>query len=296
MRLTGLIPALPTEPARAYPVIKWAGGKRQLLTQLLRLTPAITGTYFEPFLGGGAMFFATAPHRAVLNDANADLVQMYAAIRDDAAGVMRALDAMLPFVQDEAFYYSVRSRDGSSLSATERAARLIFLNKTCYNGLYRVNRKGQFNVPFGRYAQPPGLYSRDNLLAVAGMLQRADLMCGDFEEALAGAGAGDFVYLDPPYVPLSRTANFTKYTAGSFDEAAQRRLAEVFRDLDRRGCNVLLSNSDHPLVRDLYAGFVLDQVYAARNVNSDPAARGKIAELAVHNYHLPDATVSGAAC
>lgn len=273
--------------ASADPVIKWAGGKRSLRVALLALAPPTYSTFYEPFLGGAAFFLALSPQAAVLGDANCELVFLYQAIRDEPRAVMDALDATKDRTLDEEFFYATRAILPETLSLVDRAARFIYLNKTCYNGLYRVNSRGQFNVPFGRYATRPGLYNRENLLRVSCMLRAATLRCGDFAEVLADAGEGDFVYLDPPYVPLTPTASFTRYTKGNFGLADQQRLAQTVRDLDARGCRVLLSNSDTPLVRELYAGFHLDEVYAPRNINSDPTARHKIRELAIRNYPLP---------
>jgi DNA adenine methylase len=276
----------PREPAPAEPIVKWAGGKRNLRQQLLSLAPETFATYFEPFLGGGAFFFSLAPARAMLGDANRELIQVYEAIRDDPQTVMEELDAMQAHVLDAEFYYATRAAPAAS-SCFRRAAQFIYLNKTCYNGLYRVNRAGQFNVPFGRYASPPALYQRENLLRVSGLLRQAQLSCGDFADVLERAGKGDFAYLDPPYVPISRTASFTRYTAGAFAEPEQRRLSDVVATLSRRGCRVLLSNSDTPLVRQLYSGYHIDTVYTSRNINSDSRGRQKIAELAIRNYALP---------
>lgn len=275
---------IPSPPIKVAPLVKWAGGKRSVLPALLALAPPRFRVYYEPFLGGAAFFLALAPASAVIGDANPELVAMYQAIRDYPHEVMAALDRMQPSVLDAASYYAIRSQDPDSLPPAERAARFIYLNKTCYNGLYRVNRKGQFNVPFGRYLQPPPLYERTNLERVALLLQRSELRCGDFEEMLEDAGADDFVYLDPPYVPLSKTANFTAYTSGAFTEADQRRLAAVVHRLTDRGGRVLLSNSDTPLVRDLYAGYDIREVYVPRNINSNAQGRRKIAELAIRNY------------
>ncbi len=274
---------------RAAPLVKWAGGKRALLADLLPLVPREVRTFYEPFAGGAAFFLALAPQHAVLGDANRDLIELYQAVRDDPEAVIAALDRLQPHVQDRDHYYRVRAGDPAALSLPERAARLIYLNKTCYNGLYRVNRSGRFNVPFGRYAKPPLLYDRANLLAAATLLRGAELRCADFVEVLADAGEGDFAYLDPPYVPLSATASFTAYTSGVFGPAEQRRLAEVFHDLTRRGCRALLSNSDMPVVRELYAEYLptTSVVYAPRAINSDARGRSRIPELAIRNYRLP---------
>ncbi|MFN8557595.1 MAG: DNA adenine methylase [Dehalococcoidia bacterium] len=279
----------------ATAIVKWAGGKRSLRDQLLALAPRRFATYYEPFLGGATYFLSLASRvamrRAVLADANAELMQLYEAVRDMPDAVMAELDVLQPHAADEQFFYRLRATPPDSLAPAARAARFIYLNKTCYNGLYRVNRKGQFNVPFGRYPTRPSLYSPENLRRVALLLRRADLRCGDFGETLAGAGPGDFIYLDPPYAPLTPTASFTRYTRGAFGEDDQRRLAATMHDLTARGCKALLSNSETPLIRELYGGgpYRIDVVYAPRNINSDPTRRHKIAELAIRNYDLDEA-------
>jgi DNA adenine methylase len=276
----------------ASPIVKWAGGKRSLRQQLLQLTPPQVSVYYEPFLGGASFFLSLASlapiARAVLNDVNDDLMQLYRAVRDDPAALMVALNALQPHVLDEAFYYELRGLDPDTCDPDARAARFVYLNKTCYNGLYRVNRKGRFNVPFGRYATPPALYNRDNLLRVSQLLRLAELRCEDFAETLKEAGTGDFVYLDPPYVPLNQTASFTRYTRLDFGADDQRRLAQVIHELTARGCNVLLSNSETPLVRELYRGprYQIDVVLAPRNINSDGGSRQKVPELAIRNYSV----------
>lgn len=277
------------DTGKALPIVKWAGGKRMILPKLMQYLPpklSEDATYYEPFLGGAAFFLALAPRRAVLGDVNPDLIEMYEAVRDVPACVTARLDVMQPHAQDTDYYYQVRALKPADLSLPERAARLIFLNKTCYNGLYRVNASGQFNVPFGRYAQRPTLYDPTNLARVSRLLRGADLRCTDFEAVLAGAGRDDFVYLDPPYVPLTTTANFTRYTKGSFTEEDQRRLARTMHDLHERGASVLLSNSDTPLVRELYADFHIEEVHAPRLINSDASGRRNVRELAIHTYPL----------
>jgi DNA adenine methylase len=270
--------------SHAEPVIKWAGGKRHLRQQLLRLAPRSYRCFYEPFLGGAAFFLALAPPHAVLGDANQEVMQLYEAIRDDPDAVMVELDRMQPYVLDKAYYYHLRAISSESLTLAQRAARFIYLNKTCYNGLYRVNKAGQFNVPFGRYKTPPRLYDRANLLRVSQLLRRAVLRCADFAHVLADARQEDFIYLDPPYVPLSPTSSFTRYTKDSFAIEDQYRLAKTVRELTDRGCYILLSNSDTPLVRELYAGYYVDEVYAPRNINSDINGRRRIRELAIRNY------------
>jgi DNA adenine methylase len=273
---------------RAQPILKWAGGKRSVIAQLQRFVPPRFASYYEPFFGGGAFFFSLAPRVAVLGDINHDLIELYRAVRDEPEAVMAELDGMQPRVRDSVYYYQTRALMPDALKPARRAARLIFLNKTCYNGLYRVNRAGQFNVPFGRYKREPSLYNRDNVLAVSRLLKAAILRCADFETILSDVPSRAFVYLDPPYVPLSRTSSFTRYTAGSFEEAEQRRLAEVIRRLSKQGCFVLLSNSDTPLTRELYRDFEITTVYAPRNINSVASGRTRMIELAIRNYRGVD--------
>lgn len=265
------------------PFLKWVGGKSQLLDQLRPLLPRMFGRYFEPFVGGAALFFAIRPAGATLSDVNAELVDCYRAIRDDVDGVLEALEGHR---YDRDHYYEVRDVDPESLSLVERAARTIFLNKTGFNGLYRVNRAGKFNVPFGRHANP-SFADEDNLRSCALALRGVELLVRDFRAVLAHASRGDFVYFDPPYVPVSDTADFTSYAAGGFSTRAQEELADVFRRLTEKGVYAMLSNSGAPLVRELYADFAIDDVYAARNVNSNAAKRGKVVEVVVRNYGEP---------
>ncbi len=268
------------EPPGPRPFLKWAGGKRRLLSQLEPLMPQGFRRYFEPFVGGGAMFFALGPGDAVLGDVNGELADCYRAIRDDVGAVVAALGAHR---YEKRHYYSVRALDPRSLALPDRAARTIFLNRTCFNGLYRVNREGRFNVSFGRY-DAPVICDEDNLRACAEVLAEAAIQVGDFEGTLEAAGEGDFVYLDPPYVPASEAASFTAYSAAGFGLADHARLARVFRRLAKRGAKVMLSNSDAPAVRALYAGFPLDRVEAPRCINSDGSGRGRVGELVVRSY------------
>jgi len=216
---------------------------------------------------------------AFLSDVNAELVNCYEAVRDDVHGVIRALRG---HVYESDHYYEVRALKPADLPPAERAARTIFLNKTGYNGLYRVNRSGQFNVPFGRMTKPL-FCDVENLQACSRALAGVSITHGDFAEATKRAKKGDFVYFDPPYVPLSPTSDFTAYIPGGFGEAEQRKLAKVFAKLADRGVHVMLSNSDTPLVRELYADFEINVVYASRSVNSNAARRGKLAEVVVCN-------------
>jgi DNA adenine methylase len=267
----------------AKPFLKWAGGKGQLLAQFRPLFPAEYGRYFEPFVGSAAVFFALRPRRAVLTDVNRELLDCYCAVQED---VERVIVALRRHAYDEEHYYRVRDLDPAKLSPPDRAARTIFLNKTGYNGLYRVNKKGRFNVPFGRYTNPGFAHpdQLDNLRACARVLQGVTLEVRDFAEVGNHARARDFVYFDPPYVPASSTADFTSYVPGGFGWEEQRRLAEVFAQLTRRGVRAMLSNSDTPAVRDLYAAFRIDVVLASRSINSRADKRGKVGEVVVRNY------------
>lgn len=261
------------------PFLKWAGGKSQLLGRLRAHVPPSYGRYFEPFLGGGALFFALRPARGVLSDVNREIIDCYTAVRDDVSGLVAALRNHR---YDSKHYYAVRDADPAALPLVERAARTIFLNKTGFNGLYRVNRSGKFNVPFGRYAKP-AICDEENLRACSAALANVELLAADFERAGARAAAGDFVYFDPPYVPLSRTAAFTAYAPGGFDLDAQARLASFFGTLAERGVAVLLSNSDVPAIRKLYARYAMQSIEATRVINCKATRRGPVRELLVHH-------------
>jgi DNA adenine methylase len=271
------------DPDQPRPFLKWAGGKTQLLPQLRPLLPPRDriGRYFEPFVGSAALFFALRPRRAVLSDVNRELVSSYRAIKNDVEGVIRELRA---HVYGAEHYYRVRDEvRPASLSPTARAARTIYLNKTCFNGLYRVNRAGRFNVPFGRYTNP-SICDADNLRACSLALRHVELAVRDFSDVAKHARAGDFVYFDPPYVPLSDTSDFTSYIPGGFGAAEQQRLAKVFAQLAQSGVHVMLSNSDTPPVRSLYARFHIHPVLASRSINSKITKRGKVGEVVVTSY------------
>ncbi len=262
---------------RPRPFLKWAGGKTQLLPQILARFPKVYRRYHEPFVGGGAVFFGLLPARAILSDINADLVATYAAIRDDVGAVIAALEE---HEVSETHYYAVRAQQPGELTAVAAAARTIYLNRTCFNGLYRVNRRGEFNVPFGRYTNPT-VCNSENLRAVSAALARVDLRCEDALAIGKRAQPGDLVYFDPPYDPVSPTASFTSYAKGGFGKEEQTALAEVFRSLAERGVNVVLSNSDTPFVRKLYKGFRLEKVFARRAINSRADRRGVVSEVLV---------------
>jgi DNA adenine methylase len=271
----------------AQPFLKWVGGKAQLLSQFDRFFPAKIEGYSEPFIGGGAVFFHLKHRfpqmRAFLRDNNEELINTYRAVRDFPRELMQRLDEhlLLYRADRERYYYLVRSHHHLPQDHTvERAARVIFLNKTCFNGLWRVNRRGEFNVPIGSHKNP-ALYDRDNLLAASAALRDVELDVQDFRDTLNETQAGDFAYIDPPYVPLSATASFTSYTKEDFGADEQLELAAVFADAACRRVRVMLSNSDTPFVRKLYSDFEIHTVQARRAINRDGAKRGAISEVVV---------------
>ena len=250
--------------------MKWAGGKTQLWPQLAGAAPATYGRYIEPFFGGGAFYFHLRPKSAVVADSNSELITMYRAVADDPDAVFEALQVM---ENTEEFFYEVRALDWTTLSATAAAARMLFLNRTCFNGLYRVNRKGQFNVPFGRY---PKLSLPDlaQLRVAAGVLRSAEIVEGDYLKVLGRyASPGDLVFLDPPYVPVGVYSDFKRYTKEQFSEQDHRNLAIEVRRLADLGCHVLLTNSNHPLVHELYEGFQIEVIPTKRFINSNGNGR-----------------------
>lgn len=267
---------------RAHPVIKWAGGKRQLIERYKEFFPSSYNVYHEPFLGGGAVFFHLVPPVAFLSDSNTELINMYQVIQNK---VDQLIEDLSRHRSDSDYYYQIRARDVNTLNDVQRASRLIYLNKTCYNGLYRVNRKGEFNVPFGKYKHPRFL-DAELLLAVNRVLQRAVLSSGDFEGVLDNARPGDFIYFDPPYFPVSKTANFTDFTQNSFGVRDHERLARTFDELARMGCLVMLSNSDMPFVREMYAKYSqgIIPLTANRSINSRGDRRGPVGELIVCSW------------
>lgn len=255
-----------------------------MLPVLTQHLPGSFKRYFEPFVGGGAMFFhlyaSDRRLKAFLGDLNAELINCYASVRDDVDMVIRLLKQHR---NERDHFYLVRSLDVAKLDEAQRAARIIYLNKTCFNGLYRVNSRGQFNVPFGSYKNPRTC-DEDNLRAASAAFSNAKMHCGHFHDLLKHARRSDFVYLDPPYQPLSATANFTSYTSRCFAQKDQEELAEVVAQLDKRGCYIMLSNSDNELIHHLYKGFHIETVYATRAINCKGDRRGRISELLVMNY------------
>jgi len=270
------------------PFLKWAGGKTQLLDQFEPLYPPPGGIrrYLEPFLGSAAVFFHVRrlikPVEAVLSDGNEELINAYRCIQTDPGKVIRQLTKHRN--HHSAFhYYSTRARKTGKMSAVARAARFIYLNKTCFNGLYRVNGQGAFNVPIGRYKNP-SILDPENLRSVADALRGVTLHVAHFREVVGRAEKGDFIYFDPPYHPLSPTSSFTSYTRTPFSARDQERLSEIYGELSRKGCRVMLSNSDCPFIRNLYRGYDLRKVKARRSINSRADRRGRISELVVLNY------------
>lgn len=258
------------------PFLKWVGGKRQLLSQLLPHIPQPIQRYHEPFVGGGALFFALQPRQAFLSDLNPRLVRTWSAVRDNVEALIEVLST---YPHDKDFFLTQRQTPIDTASDVEVAAWMIYLNKTAYNGLYRVNRSNQFNVPFGRYVNPT-ICDAPNLRACSKALSTTEVFHAPFTSVQDRARPGDLVYFDPPYVPLSTTSSFTSYTMDSFSTEDQVALRDLALSLKSRGVHVLLSNSNAPLVYDLYReNFTIVEVLAARSVNSKAQGRAKIPEL-----------------
>ena len=267
------------------PFVKWAGGKRQLLPELLKRIPKFT-TYCEPFVGGGALFFYLQPKKAIINDFNKDLINTYITIQNDVESLIQHLST---YKNDSESYYKIRELDRTPLfhrmSATEKASRLIYLNKTCYNGLFRVNSMGEFNSPFGSY-KSPNIVNEPTLRAIHNYFQNADVtfLSGDFEAAVKGLKKGTFVYFDPPYDPVSASSNFTGYTNLGFGKQEQRRLKEVCDELNAKGIKFLLSNSATDFILDLYKEYNIEKISAKRVINSNANNRGNVDEVLIRNY------------
>jgi len=273
---------LPSTPDVARPFLKWAGGKRRLLAQYRPYFPSGIARYHEPFVGSAAVFFDLEPVKAVLADSNAALINCYAAVRDHVEPLIRHLDRLQARHSPGHFYEARERYNAARLGAVERAALFIYLNHTCYNGLYRVNRRGHFNVPAGRYRRPR-ISDPGGLRAASAVLQRSRLVTRRFDACETDAARGDFVYIDPPYHRLN-AGSFTSYTAEGFGEAEQRELAAVVDRLHAAGCRVMVSNSDTPLVRELYGAYRIVPIRAARAINSAPGGRGPVDELLILNY------------
>lgn len=274
-----MMPAPTPGPAR--PFIKWPGGKSRLVPEILKRIPECFSTYHEPFAGGAAVFFALRPKRAVLNDKSPELANAYRVVRSDVETLIAELSSGC-YRNDKATYLKIRALDPGKLTPVQRAARFIYLNRTCFNGLWRVNRNGQFNVPFGDKPKVR-ICDAENLRAVAEALKNVTLLNHDFSYVEAVARAGDVVYMDPPYHPASPTASFTAYTEQAFSEEDQVRVASVAAVLARRGIKVIVSNSDTPFIRELYGkkGFRIEEVTAPRPISADPKGRLPAPELII---------------
>lgn len=274
----------PTQKNPARPFLKWAGGKKQLLPELLARIPEHFERYFEPFIGGGALFFALQPQKAVISDINPDLVNVYQVIQSNLGALIQDLKKH-PYEKE--YFYNLRNLDRSSSCQTwdpiQKASRFIYLNKTCFNGLYRVNSEGHFNTPFGSYKNPT-IVDEMNLRACSQALQGVEISVGCFNSVLEKAQKNDFIYFDPPYLPLTDTANFTAYSRDGFDLEMQIKLRDLCLDLDQRGIKFMASNSSAPLILDLYQDFSIELVDATRAINSKVDLRGKIKEVIITNY------------
>ena len=264
----------------AKPFLKWVGGKRKVLKWLRDLYPPSYGRYYEPFVGGGAVFFDLGPRRATLSDTNGELIECYCTVRDR---VDELIEALKIHVYDKEYYYRIREQDPGDLDPVKRAARMISLNHTGFNGLYRVNSKGKFNVPFGRYVNPT-ICAEPTLRACSSRLANSRMLEQGFEKVLSSAKKNDFVYLDPPYIPLSKTANFTAYQKRGFGMDNQERLADVFDELSVRGVFAMLSNSNGEWVHGRYSDYKIAEIEAARQINSVSTRRGPVGEIVVTNY------------
>ncbi len=266
----------------AKPFVKWVGGKRQIINEIHSRMPEKYNKYFEPFVGGGAVFFSNGFKNAVICDKNKDLINVYKVIKNNVEELIQLLKKHL---NNKEYYYNVRAIDTNTLDEVEQASRFIYLNKTCYNGLYRVNLKGQFNVPFGRYKSPL-ICDEDNLRAVSLKLKNTLIINADFENILSRAKKSDLIYFDPPYVPLSDTAYFVSYNKDGFSWKEQIRLRDIYKKLTEKGVFCILSNSYTPEVLELYSGYKIDIVKAGRAINSNGKGRGKINEVIVTNYEI----------
>lgn len=270
------------------PIVKWVGGKRQLIDELKKYTPNKFNTYFEPFFGGGANLFTLQPKNAVINDLNKDLIVTYLVIKNNVDELIEKLKEH-ESKNTEEYFYKIRDLDRKrtyrKLSDVDKAARLIYLNKTCYNGLFRVNSLGQFNTPYGKYKNP-NIVNEQTLRAVSTYFNNNNIkiLSGDFEDALTEAKEGDFVYLDPPYDPISDTSSFTGYNEGGFNKEEQERLKQVCDNLNKRKVKFLLSNSNTLFINTLYKDYDIIIVKAKRSINSNATKRGEVEEVLIKNF------------
>lgn len=270
------------------PVTKWVGGKRQLLPEILKIIPKSYNRYFEPFVGGGALLFKLAPKNPVINDQNSDLINIYQSIKNNPEELIKLLEKHQKNNSKE-YYLNLRSVDRDErldlMTDVERAARILYMLRVDFNGLYRVNKKGQFNVPYGKYKNPK-IVNKENIRAVNQYFNQSnvEILNQDFASAILEAKSNDFVYFDPPYIPLSTTSSFTSYTEDGFDQKDQIRLADKFYELASKGVKVMESNSDTAATRELYKNANIYEVKAKRMVNAKASGRGKINELIITSY------------
>ena len=274
---------------KGKPFVKWAGGKRQIVDKLLMYAPDEFNTYYEPFVGGGALLFELSPKKAVINDSNKELINVYNVLRNEEK--FKKMCSILNTYEknnSEEFYYELRNKDRNKssfdrLSDYKRAGRTIYLNKACFNGLYRVNSKNEFNVPFGKKTKV-NTYDIGNLITVSNYLTMNDIkiLNVDFEDSVKDAQKGDFIYFDPPYD--SETSIFNSYTEDGFGKDEQRRLAKVYKELSNKGCYVMLSNNNTTLIKELYKNFNIHIIEAKRSINSNGKKRGKVEEVIITNY------------
>lgn len=274
---------------KGKPFVKWAGGKRQIVDKLLMYVPDEFNTYYEPFVGGGALLFELSPKKAVINDSNKELINVYSVLRNEEK--FKKMCSILNTYEknnSEEFYYELRNKDRNKssfdrLSDYKRAGRTIYLNKACFNGLYRVNSKNEFNVPFGKKTKV-NTYDIGNLITVSNYLTMNDIkiLNVDFEDSVKDAQKGDFIYFDPPYD--SETSIFNSYTEDGFGKEEQRRLAKVYKELSNKGCYVMLSNNNTTLIKELYKDFNIHIIEAKRSINSNGKKRGKVEEVIITNY------------
>ena len=269
-----------------HPFLKWAGGKRQLLTEIRKYLPKNFTTYYEPFLGGGAVLFDLQPSKAIVNDINSDIINVYNVIKNDLDELIEDLGT---HKNEHDYFYYIRELDRADnfneMSKIKKASRIIFLNKTCYNGLFRVNSQGQFNVPFGKYKKP-NIVNEITLKSISNYLNKNNItiLNTDFVDSVKNIRKNGFVYFDPPYDPISDSSSFTGYTLNGFDKEEQIRLKKLCDRLDNKGCKFLLSNSATPFILDLYKDYEIIMVKASRTINSIGSGRGKIDEVLVKNY------------
>lgn len=265
--------------------VKWAGGKKQLLEQFKQFFPKKIDRYFEPFVGGGAVAFYVIktynPKEVYLSDTNEELVNTYNIIKNNVEGLIKLLK-LYKQKHSKEFYYEMRSKDINKLTNTERAARFIYLNKTCFNGLYRVNSKGGFNVPIGSYKNP-AICPEEDLREISKLLKYAKIEVKQFYDISKDVKKGDFIYFDPPYYPLNKSKSFTTYTKENFLEKEQEKLADVFKQLNIKNGRIMLSNSDSDFIKGLYKGYSISTVKANRMINCNGDGRGKISELVITN-------------